>query len=174
MVTIHLFLQVSSALAFHPGAIYILVLLRQHFWWFFMEDTKGFIAACQICPQHKCTHQVPSGLLPASSSSSYFPLFFRIPLLAYYPLPVTQSYIQQLIGVPNPFKSFRSKSNPNKFSNPTTPFPVQPPVSHLSNVPGVANYHSSLNGNPLSPGFCPAMDFDAGPSAFVCSSKCYQ
>jgi len=41
-----------------------LALLRQRFWWSSMEeDTKGLIVACQICSQHKSTHQAPSVLL---------------------------------------------------------------------------------------------------------------
>lgn len=58
-------------------------------------------------------------------------------------------------------------------SAPITFFPVQPPVSRLSNAPGVTNHHSSLKGNPLSPGVC-LMNLDAGPSALLCSSNCYQ
>ena len=54
----------SSRLACHPGVRRTLALLQQRFWWATMErDTKEFVAACQICSQHKSTHQAPSGLL---------------------------------------------------------------------------------------------------------------
>ena len=54
----------SSRLACHPGVRRTLALLKQRFWWTSIEeDTKEFIAACQICSQHKTARHAPSGLL---------------------------------------------------------------------------------------------------------------
>lgn len=41
-----------------------LALLWQCLWWSSMErDTVDFVAACQVCAQHKSTHKASSGLL---------------------------------------------------------------------------------------------------------------
>lgn len=121
-----------------------------------------------ICSQRVLSKFPPTFFQPVS----HHPMFHISLEFCHWPAPL--SYIQKLTGVPNPLKSLRSKSNPSKFSTSKKLFPMQPPVSHLSNVPGVTSYHSSGNGNPLSPGICLAMHFYAGPSTFVCPSKCYQ
>ena len=54
----------SSCLACHLGVRRTLALLKQCFWWASMEeDSKEFIAACQICSQYKTARHAPSGLL---------------------------------------------------------------------------------------------------------------
>lgn len=61
--------SLNSRVAYHPGVLWTIFLLQQHFWWPFMAaDTREYVSACSVCTRNKSS--LTSCLLAASSSSS--------------------------------------------------------------------------------------------------------
>lgn len=61
----------NSRVACHPGVLWTIFLLQQHFWWPFMvADTSKYVSACSICTRNKSSST--SCQLASSSSSSWF------------------------------------------------------------------------------------------------------
>ncbi|XP_077961190.1 uncharacterized protein LOC144410185 [Gasterosteus aculeatus] len=54
----------GSRLTCHPGVARTMAFLRRRFWWPTMaDDTKGYVAACQVCAQNKVSNRPSVGFL---------------------------------------------------------------------------------------------------------------